>query len=158
MIQRSTDSKIRVLSLSYGKDSMACFGAIEELGLPLDRVVTAEVWATDTIPADLPPMVEFKAKADAIIKERWGFEVEHVCATKPAERERERERREPEYGFPVESGLWCNSGLEVGILSTYKTNLQRYLLPQENEGRNTNDLRFSDATWRLVHSSQDKTP
>jgi hypothetical protein len=25
-------------------------------------------------------MVEFKAKADEIIKERWGIEVEHVCA------------------------------------------------------------------------------
>ena len=59
-----------VLSLSYGKDSLACLGAIEELGWPLDRIVHAEVWATDTIPADLPPMVEFKAKADRIIKER----------------------------------------------------------------------------------------
>lgn len=57
-----------VLSLSYGKDSLACLGAIEKLGLPLDRIVHAEVWATDTIPADLPPMVEFKKKADAIIK------------------------------------------------------------------------------------------
>lgn len=65
------------MSLSYGKDSMACLGAIEILGWPLDRIVTADVWATDTIPADLPPMVEFKAKADAIIKERWGVEVEH---------------------------------------------------------------------------------
>lgn len=69
-----------VLSLSYGKDSMACLFAIEQLGWPLDRIVHAEVWATDTIPADLPPMVEFKAHADAIIKERWGIEVEHVCA------------------------------------------------------------------------------
>ena len=67
-----------ILSLSYGKDSMACFGACELLGWPIDRVVTAEVWATDTIPADLPPMVEFKAKADRIIKERWGIEVEHI--------------------------------------------------------------------------------
>ena len=57
---------------------MACFGACELLGWPIDRVVTAEVWATDTIPADLPPMVEFKEKADKIIKERWGIEVEHV--------------------------------------------------------------------------------
>ena len=81
-----------VLSLSYGKDSLACLGAIEKLGLPLDRIVHAEVWATDTIPADLPPMVEFKKKADAIIKERWGITVEHICATKPRERERERER------------------------------------------------------------------
>lgn len=73
---------IYTLSLSYGKDSLACLGAIEELGLPLDRIVHAEVWATDTIPADLPPMVEFKAKADKIIKERYGIEVEHVWATK----------------------------------------------------------------------------
>lgn len=69
-----------VLSLSYGKDSIACLAAIEQLGLPLDRIVHAEVWATDTIPADLPPMVEFKKKADAIIKDRWGIEVEHICA------------------------------------------------------------------------------
>ena len=81
-----------VLSLSYGKDSLACLGAIEKLGLPLDRIVHAEVWATDTIPADLPPMVEFKKKADAIIKERWGITVEHICATKPRERERENLR------------------------------------------------------------------
>lgn len=73
---------IYTLSLSYGKDSLACLGAIEELGLPLDRIVHAEVWFNDEIPADLPPMVEFKKKADKIIKERWGIEVEHVWATK----------------------------------------------------------------------------
>ena len=74
-----------ILSLSYGKDSLACLGAIEQLGWPLDRIVHAEVWATDTIPADLPPMVEFKAKADRIIKERWGIEVERVRAKRTYE-------------------------------------------------------------------------
>ena len=69
-----------VLSLSYGKDSLACLEAIKLLDLPLDRIIHAEVWATDTIPADLPPMVEFKAKADAIIKERYGITVEHISA------------------------------------------------------------------------------
>ncbi|MEE0899252.1 MAG: hypothetical protein U0L88_16715 [Acutalibacteraceae bacterium] len=73
---------MNVLSLSYGKDSLACLGACEELGIPIDRIVHAEVWATDTIPADLPPMVEFKKKADRIIKERYGIEVEHICALK----------------------------------------------------------------------------
>lgn len=71
-----------ILSLSYGKDSLACLGAIKHLGWPLDRIVHAEVWATDTIPADLPPMVEFKEKADKIIKDRYGIEVEHISATK----------------------------------------------------------------------------
>lgn len=71
-----------ILSLSYGKDSLACIHVIKEvLGWPLDRIIHAEVWATDTIPADLPPMVQFKAKADRIIKERWGIDVEHKAAT-----------------------------------------------------------------------------
>ena len=75
-----------ILSISYGKDSLACLGAIEQLGLPLDRIIHSEVWATDNIPADPPPMVEFKAKADKIIKERWGIEVEHLCAMKDGEK------------------------------------------------------------------------
>lgn len=45
-------------------------------------IVHAEVWATDTIPADLPPMVEFKSKADKIIKQRYGIDVEHICAVR----------------------------------------------------------------------------
>lgn len=69
-----------VLSLSYGKDSIACIEAIYQLGLPLDRIVHAEVWATDTIPADLPPMVEFKKYADQVIRFRYGIEVEHIHA------------------------------------------------------------------------------
>ncbi len=81
----NSKSKQYVLSISYGKDSLACLGAIEQLGWPLDRIVHAEVWATDTIPADLPPMVEFKKKADAIIKERWGIEVEHVRDSRTAQ-------------------------------------------------------------------------
>lgn len=75
-----------VLSLSYGKDSLACLGAIEELGWPLDRIIHAEVWATDDIPADLPPMVSFKNHADKIIRERYGIEVEHLCATRNGEK------------------------------------------------------------------------
>lgn len=71
-----------ILSLSYGKDSLACLGAIEKLGWKLDRIVHAEIWATDAISADLPPMVEFKRKADAIIKERYGIEVEHIYAVR----------------------------------------------------------------------------
>lgn len=78
----SSKDKEYILSLSYGKDSLACLGAIEKLGWPLDRIVHAEIWATDTIQADLPPMVEFKEKADRIIKERYGIEVEHYCAMK----------------------------------------------------------------------------
>ena len=119
-----------ILSLSYGKDSLACLGAIEKLGWPIDRIIHAEVWATDTIPADLPPMVEFKAKADEIIKARWGIEVEHVCAMKDGEKltyekifYRVPKRKpggqfseESVAGFPYQKGAWCNDRLKTNVL------------------------------------------
>lgn len=120
-----------ILSLSYGKDSLACLGAIEKLGLPLDRIIHAEVWATDTIPADLPPMVEFKKKADAIIKDRYGIEVEHIRAKRTYEecfymitggtkKHAKSKNAGKIYGFPYRMGQWCNSRLKVGVLDTIK--------------------------------------
>ena len=100
---------------------MACLGAIEQLGWPLDRIVHAEVWATDTIPADLPPMVEFKAKADEIIKERCGIEVEHIRAKRTYEErfytvrtEKAKKRPGLIYGWPFSvTGAWCNSDVKM---------------------------------------------
>lgn len=89
-----------ILSLSYGKDSLACLEACKLLGYPIDRVIHAEVWATDTIPADLPPMVEFKKKADKIIKDRYGLTVEHIVATS---RERERSCPSRNSSIPCDS-------------------------------------------------------
>ena len=113
-----------ILSLSYGKDSLACLGAIEALGWPLDRIVHAEVWATDTIPADLPPMVEFKAKADRIIKERYGIEVEHIRSGKTYEEFFYTLRGNSRcdyagliWGFPFQQGAWCNSRCKVRPLN-----------------------------------------
>lgn len=120
MLKRGKNME-HILSLSYGKDSIACLGAIEQLGWPLDRIVHAEVWATDTIPADLPPMVEFKAKADKVIMERYGIEVEHVCAGRTYEQCFYRVRRSTAkhragciYGWPYSViGAWCNSNVKM---------------------------------------------
>lgn len=70
-----------ILSYSYGKDSGACFGACQELGIKIDRVVTVDLWATPDIPADLPPVIEFKKHADEIIKKRFNLTVEHINCT-----------------------------------------------------------------------------
>lgn len=121
-----------ILSLSYGKDSLACLGAIEELGWPLDRIIHAEVWATDTIPADLPPMVAFKAKADRIIKERWGIEVEHIRAKRCYadvfyQVYENGERSGNIYGWPFQRGPWCNSRLKVHLLDSVLADTCQYL-------------------------------
>lgn len=107
-----------ILSLSYGKDSLACLGAIEELGWPLDRIVHAEVWATDTIPADLPPMIEFKKKADTIIKDWFGIAVEHRRGRLTYEQAFYRilggKNRPGEiYGWPFPRGPYCNSDVKM---------------------------------------------
>lgn len=122
MIKRSTDGKTRVLSLSYGKDSMACLGALEKLDWPLDRIVTADVWATDTIPADLPPMVEFKDYADKVILERYGIEVEHFRSGITYldgfySRYKSGKNKGVMRGFPTMACNWCNSKLKVSALN-----------------------------------------
>ena len=113
------------LSLSYGKDSLACLGAIEELKLPLTRIVHAEVWATQSIPGDPPDMVEFKQKADGIIKSRWGLEVEHVRVDYTYEDYFYKIRyckngEQRIYGFPIMRGNWCNDKLKITALERCK--------------------------------------
>lgn len=76
--------------------------------------------ATDTIPADLPPMVEFKAKADRIIRERWGIEVEHIHSEYTYEQRFYHKRgKRTKYSpggnqdWPHIKGAWCNSQIKM---------------------------------------------
>lgn len=135
-----------VLSLSYGKDSTACLGAIKELGWPLHRIITADVWATDTIPADPPPMVEFKAKLDAYILKEFGIQVEHLCAMRNGEKLTYEKlfyhipKRKPKNeawggmccGFPHMLHPWCNGHLKMPAL---RVPLHDRLMVQETQGR-----------------------
>lgn len=107
-----------IASLSYGKDSCAMLEVIKQHDMPLDRIVHVEIMATDTIPADLPPMMEFKAKADKIIKERYGIEVEHVHAKVSYEEQfyetiKKGKRKGSICGFPMIKGAWCNVRLKL---------------------------------------------
>ena len=69
-----------IARISYGKDSLKMLDVIKSRGLPLDRITTTDVWATDTISANLPPIEEFKAKMDQKIWDLYHIEVEHLCA------------------------------------------------------------------------------
>ena len=60
-----------VASISYGKDSMAMLHVIVDvLKQPLDRIVTADTYATETLLADWPDVVAFKQLADQEIFKR----------------------------------------------------------------------------------------
>ena len=99
-----------VLALSYGKDSLRSLAAIKKLGWPLHRIVHREIWATDTIPADLPPMVEFKAVADKWILDNFGITVEHVCAT-------ERQVSAGGYALPTRNNFTKSGEAEKSMVS-----------------------------------------
>lgn len=121
--------KQHILSLSYGKDSLACLGAIEQIGWKLDRIIHAEVWATETIPADLPEMVKFKGEVDEIIEARYGIKVEHVSQEKCGRKitydsvfhkTRSEKSANPGkiYGWPTSAmrGAWCTGELKQNVL------------------------------------------
>ena len=127
-----------ILSLSYGKDSLACLGAIEKLGWTLDRIIHADVWATDTIPADLPPMMEFKDKADKIIKDRYGIDVEHIRSVYTFQdtfykvcgesgRACKSKCKGKIYGWPFQRGPWCNSRLKQHVLDKLPKRAVQYV-------------------------------
>ena len=69
-----------IARISKGKDSLKMLDVIWTRGLPLDRITTTDVWATDAIPAWLPPMQEFMDRIDEWIWSRYHIECEHLCA------------------------------------------------------------------------------
>lgn len=113
-----------IASNSYGKDSLKMLDVIKTRGLPLDRIITFDVWATDTILAEFPDVTEFKEKMDIYIKGKYGIKVEHLCARYPdgskvtyenyfyrlIEKGKNKGRI---YGFPYQRGAWCNSRLKM---------------------------------------------
>lgn len=154
---------ICVACISHGKDSNAMLRAIKLLGLPLHRIVTTDVWATQDIPAELPEMHAWKAEADARIKELYGIEVEHICAmhSQPVHVERESRRLSYEdffysgynsgvyygniHGFPNTKGAWCKK------LKYEKVDIRRYVLSSLcGRSEERNDLRIPIPQRQLV--------
>ena len=126
-----------IARISYGKDSLKMLDVIFSRGLPIDRITTTDVWATDTVSANLPEMDEFKARMDERIWWKYRIEVEHLCARNKdgtkrtyeqmfyhvpvrrsqnvqVERERERDGHRPGsiLGFPDLWNPWCQAGLK----------------------------------------------
>lgn len=133
------EDAIYIARISYGKDSLKMLDVIKSRGLPLDRITTTDVWATDTISASLPEIDAFKKRMDGWILERYGIQVEHLCARNPdgtvrtyeqmfyhvpkrrsqdVHVERERERRIADgsiRGYPDMWNPWCQSGLKRNV-------------------------------------------
>ena len=72
-----------IARISKGKDSLKMLDVIHTRGLPLDRVTTTDVWATDTIRAELPEVLEAKERIEEKLWQMYRINVEHLCAMNP---------------------------------------------------------------------------
>ena len=75
-----------IARISKGKDSLKMLDVIVSRGLPLDRITTTDIWATDTIRGEHPKMVEFESFIDEYIWTKYRIEVEHLCAMRNGEK------------------------------------------------------------------------
>jgi len=153
-----------IASISYGKDSLAMLEVIKQHDMPLDRIVHVEIMATDTIPADLPPMMEFKKRTDAIIKERYGIEVEHLHAKESYEqifyrvKSGKTIRSGQLWGFPFSAtGAWCNNYLKTDVIKSAEHGNVSYIgiaADEPNRFHNLTDRKISPLVEHGVTESE----
>ena len=108
----------QIAMLSYGKDSLAQLEVMHQNGLTFTDIVTADIWATQDIPAYLPELVDFRARIDREILERYGVPVTHVRAEKTFVdyfyRElTARSKYTGTWGWPPVFGHWCMKYLKL---------------------------------------------
>ena len=110
---------MHVAALSYGKDSIAMLEVIRRMDLPLDRIITVDEWATDTLRAVMPDVVAFEQHADEVIRDMYGITVEHVRSPYTFESlfygiMSEHSMRAGDIrGWPFQRGCWANSFLKI---------------------------------------------
>ena len=111
-------------------------------------------------------MVEFKAKADEIIKSRWGIEVERICAMKdgekltyekifyriPKRKPGGKFRDDSVNGFPLQKGAWCNDRLKTNTLDAIARGGAIYGFPIVR-GQWCNSM-LKIAALRMVHKME----
>lgn len=126
---------------------------IKSRGLPLDRITTTDVWATDTISANLPPMEEFKARMDQRIWDMYRIEVEHLCARNPDGTKRTYEQMfyhvpvQKSGGVQTRDNSWISRPLEPVVSSCTQAECQatesREPLPDSHRTPGTTGSRSS---------------
>ena len=136
---------IYVASVSRGKDSTAMLRAIQLMGWPLDAIYSVDIWATQDIPAELPPMVAFKEEWDKKVLEWFGVPVTRLCAMKDGKkvsyndifyrkispkRERERERESTAVAVYAEIPQYSDSHLSEAAGANRTSNNRHSRFPK----------------------------
>lgn len=133
-----SDYTEHIARISMGKDSLKMLDVIYTRGLPLDRVTTTDLWATDTIRAELPEVLAAKERIEEKLWQMYRINVEHLCAVNKDGSKRtyeqmfyhvpQRRSQTVQVESRVESGTilgfpdlwhpWCQAGLKRSARDT----------------------------------------
>ena len=107
-----------ILSLSYGKDSMAMLLEVIRRKLPLDYVIFCDIKFDKNISGEHPLMAEWIPKAEKILKDKFGVDVIHLTAERNFYEQfytvkNKGNHKGDIYGFPYMIGAWCNARLKL---------------------------------------------
>ena len=107
-----------IVSLSFGKDSMAMLIEIIKRKLPLDYVIFCDIKFNNEISGEHPLMAEWIPKAEKILKDKFGVDVIHLTAKKNFTEQFYTVKEKgnhigDRYGFPYTIGAWCNDRLKL---------------------------------------------
>lgn len=113
-----------VLSLSFGKDSMAMLIEVLKRKLPLDYVVFCDIKFNDKISGEHPLMAEWIPKAEQILLDRFGVNIIHLTAKKNFTEQfytvkQKGNHKGRRYGFPYTIGAWCNGRLKLDPINNF---------------------------------------
>lgn len=122
------DSMKYVLSLSFGKDSMAMLIEVLKRKLPLDYVIFCDIKFNSEISGEHPLMSQWIPKAEQILKDKFGVEVIHITAKKNFTEQFYTVKEKGSrigllYGFPYTIGAWCNGRLKLDPINKFTKEL-----------------------------------
>lgn len=116
-----------ILSLSFGKDSMAMLIEVIKRKLPLDYVIFCDIKFDDKISGEHPLMAEWIPTAEKILKDKFGVVVIHLTAKKNFTKQFYTIKKKgnhigDRYGFPYLISAWCNDRLKLKPIADFINN------------------------------------
>lgn len=115
---------IYVLSLSYGKDSMAMLEEVCRRNLPLDYVIHCNIMFDKNISGEHPLMAKWIPEAEKRIEQLYGIKVINLTAKKNFTEQfytikQRGNHKGDRYGFPYTIGAWCNGRLKLDPINRF---------------------------------------
>lgn len=113
-----------VLSLSFGKDSMALLIEVLKRKFPLDYVIFCDIKFSNKISGEHPLMAEWIPQAEKLLKDKFNIEVLHLTAKKNFTEQFYTVKQKGNhigrrYGFPYLIGAWCNGILKLDPINNF---------------------------------------